>query len=92
MHYNEVQYTIPRTTYLKYTVPQFVKALSGFSVAQPPTEPLLKILNHGSTRLGSLGNMLDFLTLSRPKYKKTTLSRPIPAPACGFTPCLKLSI
>jgi hypothetical protein len=36
---------------------------------------------YGVHRLGSRGNMDAFRTLSRPKYKNTTRSRPIPAPA-----------
>ena len=38
-------------------------------------------LLQGVSLLGSLGNMLVFLMLSRPKYSIVTLSMPIPPPA-----------
>ena len=43
-------------------------------------------------RFGSLGNIDAFLTLSRPRYRNTTRSSPIPAPAWGLTPCLNDSM
>ena len=42
---------------------------------------------YGLQRLGSRGNMDAFRTLSRPKYRKTTRSRPTPPPPCGGMPC-----
>jgi hypothetical protein len=46
-------------------------------------------LLQGIQRLGSLGNMEALRTLSRPRYRKTTLSSPMPAPPWGDTPWAK---
>lgn len=48
--------------------------------------------NYGISRFGSRGNIDAFLILSKPMYNITTLSNPIPPPACGGQPYRKASI
>ena len=54
-----------------------------------------KVVNnktYGAQREGSLGNNDVFLILSNPKNNITTLSNPIPHPACGDVAYLNESI
>lgn len=53
---------------------------------------IMYIVNYGVSLFGSRGNIDVFLMLSNPKYNMTTLSKPIPPPACGGQPYRKASI